>query len=125
MDTGGLTDAASTSLCSTWCRSARPRAPGATVAPADAMPLEPRTGQAPPPVTRDELHDRFALRFYDPAFDKERDAIARLEEIAWQAFSGKRKAPVTRKAGDGFADPAYEVPVEWLATRERLSRPPA
>lgn len=79
-----------------------------------------RTGQASTPITRAEFHARYINRFYDPAFDGEREAIARLEEIAWGAVKEGRKAPVTRKAGRGFADPGYEVSVEWLATRQRL-----
>ena len=35
-----------------------------------------RKGQAPEPLTRVQFHERFVVRFYDPAFDKERDAIA-------------------------------------------------
>jgi multimeric flavodoxin WrbA len=31
-----------------------------------------------------------------------------------------RKAPITKPAGRGFADPGYEVSVEWLDTRQRL-----
>ncbi len=81
-----------------------------------------RKGQAPAPLTREEFHDRFVVRFYDPAFDAERDAIARLEEIAWQAHDEGRKSPITRPAGPGFADPAYEASVEWLATRDALQR---
>ena len=27
-----------------------------------------RTGQAPEPLTREEFHKRFILRYYDPAF---------------------------------------------------------
>ena len=84
------------------------------------MPSKPRKGQAPPHISREEFHDRFTMRFYDPAFDSERDTIARLEEIACQAFSAGRKAPVTRRAGAGFADPTYEISVQWLETRERL-----
>ena len=77
-----------------------------------------RKGQAPAPLTRAEFHERFATRFYDPAFAVEADAIARLEEIAWDALQEGRKAPVTRPAGRGFADPAYEVSVQWLDTRQ-------
>ena len=79
-----------------------------------------RKGQAPAPLTRAEFHERFAARFYDPAFAVEADAIARLEDIAWDALQEGRKAPVTRKAGRGFADPGYEVSVQWLDTRQRL-----
>ena len=79
-----------------------------------------RKGQAPAPLTRAEFHERFATRFYDPAFAVEADAIARLEAIAWDALQEGRKAPVTRKAGRGFADAGYEVSVQWLDTRQRL-----
>ena len=79
-----------------------------------------RTGQAPASLTRAQFQERFHVRFYDPAFDAERDAIARLEAIAWDALRQGRKASLTRPAGRGFADPTYEVSVQWLDTRKRL-----
>lgn len=44
----------------------------------------------------------------------------RLEDIAWQACVEGRKAPLTRPAGPGYADPAYALSVEWLATRQAI-----
>ena len=44
-----------------------------------------RTGQVPAPLTRDQFRERFSGLFYDSAFEVERDAIARLEAIAWEA----------------------------------------
>ena len=82
--------------------------------------IKPRTGQAPPPLSRDEFSKRFQLTFYDPAFLKEADAIARLEAIAWDAYTDDRKAPLTAKAGRGFADPEYQLSVEWRETRDKL-----
>ncbi len=79
-----------------------------------------RTGQAPKALTRAEFHERFIVRFYDPAFVVESNSIARLEEIAWDAMQDGRKAPVTRAAGRGFADPSYQISVQWLETRKRL-----
>ncbi len=79
-----------------------------------------RTGQAPAPLTRAQFQERFQLRFYDPAFEGEREAITRLEAIAWEAFQEGRKAPVTRPGGSEFADPGYPLSVQWLDTRERL-----
>jgi len=79
-----------------------------------------RTGQAPAPLTRAQFSERFALRFQDPAYEGEHEAIARLEAIAWLALKDGRKAPFTQPAGRGFADPTYEVSVEWLDTRQRL-----
>ena len=55
-----------------------------------------------------------------PAFDPERAAIDRLEAIAWDAYQEGRKAPRTRKAGPGYADPDYDLSVEWIETRQRL-----
>jgi multimeric flavodoxin WrbA len=79
-----------------------------------------RKGQAPAPLTRAEFHERFIVRFYDPAFAVESVAIARLEEIAWVAVQEGRKSPITHPAGAGFADPTYEVSVQWLDTSQRL-----
>jgi len=81
-----------------------------------------RKGQAPAALTRAEFHERFIVRFYDPAFRAEQAAIDRLEEIAWGALEQGRKAPITRPAGPGFADPAYELSTQWLDTRERLQQ---
>ncbi|MGZ5067773.1 MAG: flavodoxin family protein [Usitatibacter sp.] len=81
---------------------------------------KPRTGQAGPPLTREEFGARFRQSFYDPAFERERDAIARLEAIAWEGYDKDRKAPRTAKAGPGFADPEYKLSVEWSATRDKL-----
>jgi multimeric flavodoxin WrbA len=79
-----------------------------------------RIGQAPPTLTREVFGERFRVRFHDPAFEVEQASIARLEAIAWQAYNEGRKAPRTQRAGEGFADPDYQLSVEWLATRDRL-----
>lgn len=84
--------------------------------------IDVRKGQAQSMLDRDQFRERFAQRYFDPAFDAEREAIGRLEEIAWQAYREGRKAPRTRAAGPGHADPAYEASVEWLATSARLQR---
>jgi multimeric flavodoxin WrbA len=79
-----------------------------------------RKGQAPPELSREEFGARFRQSFYDPAFRKEKDSIARLEDIAWGAYKEGRKAPITVKAGKEFADPGYDLSVEWKETRDRL-----
>ncbi len=79
-----------------------------------------RTGQAPPPHPREVFRERFRARFLDPAFRGEDAAISRLEAIAWDAYAQGRKAPVTRKAGPEFADPDYDLSLEWYEARERL-----
>jgi multimeric flavodoxin WrbA len=80
-----------------------------------------RKGQAPAPLARDAFHQRFMQDFYDPAFGAEAGALARLEEIAFQAYTEGRKAPVTQKAGPEFADPDYDLSVEWKQARDKLN----
>jgi multimeric flavodoxin WrbA len=60
--------------------------------------------------------------FSDPAFDEEWPAIERLDAIAYEAYRGGRKAPLTQKAGPEFQDPTYDLSSEWLATRARLRK---
>jgi multimeric flavodoxin WrbA len=81
-----------------------------------------RKGQAPGKLERDEFGRRFRQSFVDPAFRNEDEAIGRLEEIAWTAYTQGRKAPVTRRAGPEFADPDYELSVDWLSARERIGK---
>jgi multimeric flavodoxin WrbA len=81
-----------------------------------------RKGQAPAPLARAEFGVRFRQSFLDPAYRAEDEAIGRLEAIAWDAYHEGRKAPITRKAGPGYADPDYDLSVEWIETRERLER---
>jgi multimeric flavodoxin WrbA len=81
-----------------------------------------RKGQAPGMLERAEFGRRFRQTFFDPAFRAEDEAIGRLEEIAWAAYTENRKAPITRKAGPGFVDPTYELSVDWLSARERIDK---
>lgn len=82
--------------------------------------IEIRKGQAPAKLGRTEFGIRFRASFIDPAFRAEDSSIARLEEIAWQAYAEGRKAPFTQKAGPGYADPNYELSTEWIATKQRI-----
>jgi multimeric flavodoxin WrbA len=82
--------------------------------------IEIRKGQAPGQLDRPQFSIRFRASFEDPAFRVEDASIARLEEVAWQAYSEGRKSPVTRKAGPGYADPDYDLSVDWIAARERI-----
>ena len=86
------------------------------------MTTKVRKGQAPGQIDRGEFGIRFRNAFVDPAFRAEKEAIARLETIAWDAFRDGRKAPITRQASAAFADPDYDLSVDWLQTRERLQQ---
>ena len=83
---------------------------------------EVRKGQAPAVLSRKLFHDRFMKSFLDPAYRLEDDAISRVEAIAWDAYEQGRKSPLTRKAGPGYADPDYDLSVEWLETKERIEK---
>jgi multimeric flavodoxin WrbA len=79
-----------------------------------------RKGQAPAPLERAQFAKRFRAFFMDPAFRAEDAGISRLEAIAWDAYQEGRKAPVTQKAGAGYADPDYDLSSEWVATKQRI-----
>jgi len=83
---------------------------------------EVRKGQAPATLSRTVFHDRFMQSFVDPAFRAEDDAISRVEEVAWEAYQEGRKSPLTRKAGSGYADPDYDLSIEWLETKDRIEK---
>lgn len=86
----------------------------------DPVTPQVRKGQADWPMSREEFAKRFRNRFFDPRFDDDRDAIEHLLETAWKNYCDARKAPRTRKAGSDFADPDYDLSIEWLEARERV-----
>ena len=79
-----------------------------------------RTGQPDVKLTRKEFAARLGERFVDPAFDAVREQIAQIIDVAWDGYDEYRKSPLTRAAGPGFANPEYQLPIEWLETRERI-----
>lgn len=81
---------------------------------------EPRRGMPSPELTRDDFRARYLSRFNDPAFEPMAAALDRIADIAWEAYREGRKSPVTRKAGEGFADPAYDLAVDWIAAHEAI-----
>jgi hypothetical protein len=78
--------------------------------------IEVRKGQ----VTAEAFRDRFMARCYDPAFRAEDQSLVRLESIAWDPYCASHKSPITEKAGPEFADPDYDLSVEWRAASERI-----
>jgi multimeric flavodoxin WrbA len=81
---------------------------------------EPRKGMPSPKLDEETFKRRYRQQFCDPAFGGLSAEIDRIAEVAWQAYSDSRKAPVTRKAGSEFHDPEYDLSVEWLATRAAI-----
>lgn len=79
-----------------------------------------RKGQAPARLGRDEFHLRFRRALYDPAYEGVIEALDAVEQVAWDAYQDGRKAPRTVKAGPGYADPDYDLSIEWKEASERL-----
>jgi multimeric flavodoxin WrbA len=79
-----------------------------------------RKGQGDVKLSREEFTRRFHERFFDPAFDEVRSEIDKVTEVAWKNYDEYHKSPRKRKAGPGFADPEYELPIEWLDTRDAV-----
>jgi multimeric flavodoxin WrbA len=73
----------------------------------------PRLGEA-------EFKKRFLDQFIDPAFAPLAGDLERVADAAWDAYSGSRKSPHTRKAGADFADPEYDLATEWLEARAAI-----
>jgi multimeric flavodoxin WrbA len=79
-----------------------------------------RKGMPPVKLAGDEFERRYRSRFIDPAFAPLQAELGAIIAAAWDAYDNSRKAPVTRKAGPGFADPTYEIAVDWLAARDAI-----
>ena len=86
--------------------------------------MAPRVVKGMPDVTlsREAFAERFRARFYDPAFDAAKDEIDKLMDIAWKSYSDGNKSPRTQKAGKGFADPDYDLSVEWIEASRTIAR---
>lgn len=82
--------------------------------------IDVRKGMPPVKLSREEFEQRYRSRFIDPVFKPLGSELNAIVNAAWEAYSNSRKSPVTRKAGPGFADPDYEISVDWLAAREAI-----
>jgi multimeric flavodoxin WrbA len=76
--------------------------------------------QPDPLIDRPTFVARYRARCFDPAFDVAESEIDRLVDIAWQGYIEGRKTPRTTKAGPEFADPDYDLAVEWKANRDAV-----
>ena len=85
------------------------------------MAVDVRKGMPERKLSRQAFEDRFQSQFIDPAFSSLKRELQALTDVAWDAYADSRKAPITRAAGPGFADPAYEIAVDWLAARDAIA----
>jgi multimeric flavodoxin WrbA len=82
--------------------------------------IDVRKGMPPVKLTREEFERRYQSRFADPVFEPLKKEVAAITAAAWDGYSHSRKSPVTRKAGEGFADSNYDIAVDWLAARDAI-----
>jgi multimeric flavodoxin WrbA len=82
--------------------------------------LTARKGMPSPRLSESEFRKRFLEQFSDPAFEPLAAELDKLVSAAWDAYSHSRKSPHTRKAGSDFADPDYDLSVDWLAARAKI-----
>ncbi len=82
--------------------------------------IKARKGMPDTQLDKAEFARRFRQRFFDPAFDKNGDAVQAIIETAWDGYDEYRKNPRKKRAGKGFADPDFMLPVEWLETRKAI-----
>jgi multimeric flavodoxin WrbA len=77
----------------------------------------PRKGMPEVRLDEGEFKRRFKAQFADPAFDPLAVELERIAHAAWDGYANSRKSPRTRKAGDGYADPDYDLAVDWIAAK--------
>jgi multimeric flavodoxin WrbA len=70
-----------------------------------------------PRLEETEFTRRFLGRFDDPAFEPLGEELRKIAAAAWDAYSHQRKSPRTRRAGHGYADPTYELAVDWIEAK--------
>ncbi len=83
---------------------------------------EPRKEMPSPRLGEAEFKRRFRSMFVDPAFAPLAAELQSITETAWEAYEHSRKSPHTQKAGPGYADPDYDLSVEWIAARDAIAR---
>jgi multimeric flavodoxin WrbA len=83
--------------------------------------VEPRKGMPERRLSESEFRERFLAQYRDPAFARLTAELDRLADAAWRGYAAHRKAPITRKAGPDFADPDYDLSVDWIAARDAIA----
>ena len=81
-----------------------------------------RKGMPSVALTKAEFTRRARERFFDPAFDKLQPEIDKIIAAAWNGYHEYRKSPRTRAAGPRYADPDYDLSIDWLAARQAIDR---
>jgi len=86
-----------------------------------AKGTKPRKGMPTTQLTKQDFKLRYGEQFTDPAFRAAEVEIDKIADIAWQAYHGSRKAPITAKAGAAFKNPDYDLSVDWIAASKAIA----
>ena len=81
-----------------------------------------RTGMPSVQLKKGEFFERARARFYDLTFTAVAPEIEKIIEVAWKNYTEYHKSPRTRRAGRGFSDPEFALPIEWLETRSAIEQ---
>jgi multimeric flavodoxin WrbA len=81
---------------------------------------EPRKGMPSPRLREAEFKRRFRSQFQDPCFERLQGEMEKLADAAWDGYAHSRKSPHTQKAGPEFADPDYDLALDWVAARQAV-----
>lgn len=82
--------------------------------------LTPRKGMPSPRLDETDFKKRYRQQFEDPAFVALQSQLTDITEAAWAAYKHSRKSPYTHKAGSGYADPNYDLSVDWITARREI-----
>jgi multimeric flavodoxin WrbA len=81
---------------------------------------EPRKGMPSPRLGEAAFRRRFLEQFQDPVFERLGVELAKVADAAWDAYDHSRKSPLTQKAGPRFADPDYDLAIDWLKAHDAI-----
>ena len=76
-----------------------------------------RKGMPSVALDKPEFKRRFLAQFYDPDYAPLRGELDKIVDAAWITYDEYHKTPRTRKAGPGYADPKFDLSVEWIEAR--------
>jgi multimeric flavodoxin WrbA len=83
--------------------------------------IDVRKGMPSRKLPREEFEKRMRSRLADPAFDGLDREITALINAAWDGYTNSRKSPRTQKAGAGYADPDYDLAVDWIKASDAIA----
>jgi multimeric flavodoxin WrbA len=81
-----------------------------------------RKGMPSVQLTQEEFSSRARERFYDPTFDTVAPEIEKVIAVAWKNYIEYHRSPRKRRAGRGFSDPDFQLPIEWLEARKAVQQ---